>query len=80
MEEISKVCGHIWCVVLCLSLGYLTVFGGRGYGNMENKTFPRSSLYDSLCLGTLLCIIYYVFRVSLLENCIYKLTVIGVSV
>lgn len=38
---ISKACGHIWCVVLCLSLGYLTVFGGRGYGNMKNKTFPK---------------------------------------
>jgi hypothetical protein len=76
MEETSKVCGHIWCVVLCLSLGYLTVFGGRDE-NMENKTFPRSSLYDSLCLGTLLCITYYVFRVSLLENYIYKLTVNG---
>lgn len=78
MEEISFAVAFV--VWFCLSLGYLTVSGGRGYGNMENNTFPRTSLYDSLRLLTSLCVTYYVFRVSLLENCIYKITVNGVPV
>jgi len=45
LEEISKACSHVWCVILSLLLGYLTsrltVFGGRGNGNMENKIFAR---------------------------------------
>jgi hypothetical protein len=42
VEEI-KVCRHMLFVVVSL-IGYLTVFGGRGFDNVENTTFPRSSI------------------------------------
>ena len=71
MEEISKACSHVWCVVLCLLLGYrtshLTVCGGRGNGNMENKTFPKSSLYNNLYLRTA----YVVVRNNLCISCVF---------